>query len=321
MNDPHISTEMHRMCASVVQVVHVFRATPPAQTLPTLKEFDTRQNSWTNRLLPDIPALPPSSMQQASLDREDGGLGLLPASVVAIPAFVGSKVDTSHAVFLLPGQPSITEMTACLPPMLASVYDEHDVMPTDDMLVPSLLQNPGHNQKTISRALQKRRAALYWPSEEVEPCSLSVEDQTKLSRMKSITTSEALAWQTILPGEHELPSSSWCLWLQVWLGAVVYEAPANGSALRCHQCHKTMDQLGIHSLGNCLSGYGRTARHNRVAVALRQTALIASGISSRREETGLFPDAEDRPGDIYITSEAGCTESTYKSAAIDATDL
>ena len=80
-----------------------------------------------------------------------------------------------------------------------------------------------------------------------------------------------------------------------------------------------MDQLGIHSLGNCRSGYGRTARHNFVAVALRQTALIASGIPSRREETGLLPNAEDRPGDIYITSEAGCTESTYKSAAIDVT--
>ena len=45
MNDPHISTEMHRMCASVVQIVHIFRATPPSQTLPMLEEFDSRQHA------------------------------------------------------------------------------------------------------------------------------------------------------------------------------------------------------------------------------------------------------------------------------------
>ena len=28
LKDPHISTHMHRMCAYVVQVVHIFRATP-----------------------------------------------------------------------------------------------------------------------------------------------------------------------------------------------------------------------------------------------------------------------------------------------------
>ena len=42
MEDPHISTEMHRMCASVVQIVHILRATPPDQTTPLLDEYDAR---------------------------------------------------------------------------------------------------------------------------------------------------------------------------------------------------------------------------------------------------------------------------------------
>lgn len=43
MGDPHISTEIHQMCASVVQVGHVFLANPSEQTLQKLREFNERQ--------------------------------------------------------------------------------------------------------------------------------------------------------------------------------------------------------------------------------------------------------------------------------------
>lgn len=57
MNDPHIYKEMHRVCASVVQVMHVFRATPLEQTLQGLREFEKRQLRWITQLLKDIPTL------------------------------------------------------------------------------------------------------------------------------------------------------------------------------------------------------------------------------------------------------------------------
>lgn len=56
-----------------------------------LGEFDEHQLRWENRLLPYIPDLPADSLCQASLYRESGGLGLLPARVAAVPAYVGSK--------------------------------------------------------------------------------------------------------------------------------------------------------------------------------------------------------------------------------------
>ena len=232
---------------------------------------------------------------------------------------MGSKVDTAHAVSQLPRQPSVEEMTDDLPPMLTSIYNEHGVVPTDELLVPSLLQNPGHNQKTISRALQKQRAIKFWPSEEIEASTLSTDDQVKLSRSKSIKTLEARAWQTILPGQHELPSSTWCMWIQVWLGAPVYDLPIHGHNLNCHTCGKFMDRFGRHALGTCGTGFGRTARHNRIMHVLREEALVQSGIPSRREEIGLFPGADDRPGDIYVTNDAGCTDAGYTSAAFDFT--
>lgn len=40
MSDPHVSTEMHRLCASVVQVVLFLQVTPPVQTMPILRDLD-----------------------------------------------------------------------------------------------------------------------------------------------------------------------------------------------------------------------------------------------------------------------------------------
>eukprot|EP00173_Palmaria_palmata_P003117 Plantae.Rhodophyta-Palmaria_palmata.ctg32391.p3 GENE.Plantae.Rhodophyta-Palmaria_palmata.ctg32391~~Plantae.Rhodophyta-Palmaria_palmata.ctg32391.p3 ORF type:complete len:124 (-),score=2.26 Plantae.Rhodophyta-Palmaria_palmata.ctg32391:125-496(-) len=110
MDDPHIAT-MHRMCTSVVQTVHILRATPPAQTMLMMGVYDQAQRYWLNRLLPGIPELPRDSIEQASLDRVDRGLGLVPATIVAIPPNVVSKVDTARAVSLLPGQSNASAQT------------------------------------------------------------------------------------------------------------------------------------------------------------------------------------------------------------------
>ena len=80
-----------------------------------------------------------------------------------------------------------------------------------------------------------------------------------------------------------------------------------------------MDIFGWHSLGNCPTGYGRTARHNSSAGALKREGIQAAGISSRREENGLMPDADDRPGDIYVTTAAACSDAAFSSAAFDFT--
>ena len=319
LDDPHISTHMHRLCASVVQVVHIFRATPYEQTAPLLDEFDAQQKMWINRLLPTAADLEDDPLQQASLDRRDGGLGHLPAEAVTIPAYVGSKIDTAHAVAMLPGQPSVQEMTAPLSALLNKCYCDFDVAATESLLVPSLLRNPGHNQQKISRAVQERRSARFWPSPEVATKDLPFEDQVKRSRFKSITTREARAWQDILPGKHELTSETWTLWLQYWLGAAIYDQQLDGCKPRCKNCGQRMDRFGWHSLGNCKSGYGRTARHNSGAGALQREGIHSAGIPSRREELGLLPDADDRPGDVYVTTSAGCTDAAYSSAAFDFT--
>lgn len=105
----------------------------------------------------------------------------------------------------------------------------------------------------------------------------------------------------------------------MWLDAAVYDLPIEDAHINCHTCGKNMDPFGYHSLANCASGYGRTVRHNHVSRDIREQALVASGIPSRLEETGLLPDADDRPGDICVTSAAGCTEESFHSTAFDLT--
>ena len=80
-----------------------------------------------------------------------------------------------------------------------------------------------------------------------------------------------------------------------------------------------MDICGWHSLDNCPTGYGRTARHNSGAGALQREEIKSSGIPSRREENGLMPDADDRPGDIYVTTASACSDAAFSSAAFDFT--
>lgn len=70
---------------------------------------------------------------------------------------------------------------------------------------------------------------MFWPSTTIPACSLPVREQLKLSRLNSITTTEARAWQTLMPGQHEIPSSTWCTWLQVWLGVPVFDSPGDGT--------------------------------------------------------------------------------------------
>lgn len=74
------------MCASVVQVMYVFCASPLEQMTPTIYEFFTLQLSWINQLLPNISDLPAPALEQGFLNMKDSELGLLLARVVAILA-------------------------------------------------------------------------------------------------------------------------------------------------------------------------------------------------------------------------------------------
>lgn len=127
------------MCASVVQFVHILFVTPSYKTLLCLEAFYSAQRDWLNRLfLPDIPGLPPSVMEQVSLDRADGGLDLVPAYITAVPYFAGSKLDNARAVAQLPGQPDAASLTASIPNFPDSLYAERNVTPAEELLLPSL---------------------------------------------------------------------------------------------------------------------------------------------------------------------------------------
>lgn len=108
--------------ALAFQVIQAFRETLQDQTTPTLKEFDERKLKWENRLLPDIPDLSADALWQALTERDDGGLGLLPACGFEGSAYVRSKA--ARAVAQLSGQPAIADMIDGLPSLLSDIFAE-----------------------------------------------------------------------------------------------------------------------------------------------------------------------------------------------------
>lgn len=123
--------------------------------------------------------------------------------------------------------------------------------------------------------------------------------------------------QTIFPGTHEFPLSTWCLSLQVRFDADVYDVTWNDANINCHTCGKNMYPFRYHSLATCGSGYGRTASYNHIARDITEQVLVASGIPFRLEKIGILPDADNCPGDIFVSTAAGFTDASFRSAAID----
>lgn len=97
----------------------------------------------------------------------------------------------------------------------------------------------------------------------------------------------------------------------MWLGAAVYDLSNDGDDLTFSNSGKAMDLFGRHSLAYCDTGYGRLALHNKVTWVALEEAIVESGILSRTEEIGLSADAENRSGDIYVTSDAVCRDTKY----------
>lgn len=150
--------------------------------------------------------------------------------------------------------------TTSLPALLTICYDEIDVVTTEIIFVPTLLQtlflvrNPGHNQQTISRAVKEQGSEHFWAPTEIETKDLPFEDKVKGSCFNLITTKETRAWQNILPGRKELTPETWTLWLQLWIGAAVYDRKLDGCKPSCRHFCQPMEIFGWYSFGNCATG-------------------------------------------------------------------
>lgn len=122
-----------------------------------------------------------------------------------------------------------------------------------------------------------------------------------------LSTPEARSFHTILPGQHELSSSTWCLWLKVWLGAAVYGLTSDSSAPCCYPCGKPMELFGWLSLANFGTGYGRIPRHKN------STSQRATKPPSR----GLLPRALRRMASCRTAKIAPATFTSHRRRAAE----
>lgn len=147
LKNQHIPMRIHTLCASVVQVVHILRATTYMHTASLLVYLETQQRIRTNRPLPVAAEIPYEFLKKSSLGVCDGGLGHLSAQAVFILTYVWSMINTAHVVSIFPRQPSVEYMTAPLTNIRNKRYNYPDVVATGSILLTPLMYNTGRNQK------------------------------------------------------------------------------------------------------------------------------------------------------------------------------
>lgn len=117
----------------------------------------------------------------------------LTASVVAIPAHVGSNVDTANTVAQLPGQQLIEMLPAPLPRMLISLYEEHYGAPTAGLLVPSLADK----DVTVSILLALNVLSRDQVHQCIQLCRLFVKRQSEVAILRTASVSYAFGFRAL----------------------------------------------------------------------------------------------------------------------------
>ena len=102
------------------------------------------------------------------------------------------------------------------------------------------------------------------------------------------------------------PQQLWAVIMRMYLGCYVYDDSAGPDLALCGHCGlHVLDRMGIHATTYCSAGWGRVARHDRLAkLYLRWLAspagLAFQGKYFRGEANGLLFGTASRPADALI---------------------
>jgi len=94
--------------------------------------------------------------------------------------------------------------------------------------------------------------------------------------------------------------------MRMYLGCCVYDDSAGPRLARCGNCGlNVLDKLGIHATTVCPSGWGRIARHDRIATLFLRWLISPAGLAFqgkyfRGEAKGLLFGTASRPADALI---------------------
>ena len=328
LDDAQIALPLHRACLSVVLFNHIFRTTPPAQTLAPALLLDAQQTRWLDNLLPALPPLSSAAVAQCRLPLRHQGLGLTAPSDVVRPAFLASKLDTaSNVARLRPSATADGTIANCATLVEAHIADTIPPLDNDQPWSAAAIMGRSYRktQNLLITHIHDRRASNFWPSLHAPLQALTDVEGERICRRKSLATPGGSDYLLALAINHPMPSDDF----QVAIARRL-RLPLVDDSLPCPACDLAVDRFGDHHLVCTKSAHGgavsRNARHNSVRDNLHNPVVKDAQLPARIEPEGLIPDTHgrtnhDRPADVFVDTALACTTpgADKTSLAIDVT--
>ena len=324
IQDGRMAHNIHRVTASACRVTHLLRLIPPSDATARWIDFDNRQSSWFESMS-DVPKSE-AARRQARLPRAMAGLGLYSAADISPCAYSGSVIDSAYiradgrklSASVNQIFSKVATLVTALQPSLAAPAD--GVLPPTDPK--ALADLPESSQTILSRAVfhKSLRDALeedayrarFVDSPKPPPtdAALNTADWEMLfarRRLLALLRPGANAFLRSRPADEPFcPRELWSVMMRIYLGCYVYSDSSGPDPALCGHCGKhVLDRLGIHAIACCSSGWGRVARHDRLAKLFLQWLAAPAGLAFQGkyflgEAEGLLFGTGSRPADALV---------------------
>ena len=286
LDDSQVQLCILRCCLGFGKINHLLRTSPPAVVAPVIPEFDSLMQSTLCQTL-SVDSLEPDAWSQATLPIRLGGLGLLCASDISIPAYVASfaeslKLSRELAPSLGPALPALDR--SC------SLLEAFNRMHDSEFSMDKLRSGKRGQHALLSAAWVARANSL-----------LSTGDRRSKARLRGLRMPHAADFLKAapIPGYDQRVKGSRVFQTMVKRYLGVPLLPAGEQPSFCRGCKKdVMDCFGDHALV-CRQGSDKITRHNRLTGVLIGAAKKA-GLRPVPEQLHLLPDNNRRPGDITL---------------------
>ena len=267
--DSHEALFLLRNCFAMPKLTYFLRTSPCFTKPETLEKFDQIIKTSLQNIL-NIP-LSETSYDQATLPVAKGGLGIRPASEIAIPGFL-SSVQASTAI-----------ATSLLPQTLrehANVHWESALEIWKERTGKNELPDDPMYQASWDKPLYEVRF------ENLLQQANNVQDKARLLAISSESASDWL---------HALPIPSLGLHLDPLALTIACGLRLNAKICQTHVCicGVMVEENGRHGL-TCGRQKGRHPRHTEINDLIKR-ALVQAQIPAVREPPGLTRTDEKRP--------------------------
>ena len=278
LEDPHVEFTLLRACLGSTKLAYALRGVPPTDdVISACREADDVARIALERLLGG--SVGDAAWTQAGMKPSFGGMGLRHSEDIAVPAFLGSVVDTSGLVLSLLGKQSATMPGAAFAAQKVTSEHQGNVPSEVGIAIGCLVRGPittEHAADFPTRVQAKLQEAT---DTTIHDRIRNMATANSRDRLDATKRKHASAWLAAFPNKA----------LGLWLPPREFSAAA-----RCW--------LGVQSQPEAKAllkpGLAMYGRHHSIQECLMSLCKSA-GVAARREVL-IDSSSNQRPADVYL---------------------